>query len=935
MPDDLTHGTHAAVFCDITLPACIVTRDGLLKDANQAFRNMLNLRQIKENTLLNLLSALDQKELKRSLAQTSHFSHFPFHLVNDSHSLHTLGASFAKLKDSEFLLLTFFPEDNSESDSRELKERYLSLYERSLNLVYLHDLNGHFLDANPATLNLLGYSREEILNFDFSTILADKNQLSKAEKLLTDIKNSGVQKDISRFKLRGKDGSVIWVETQASLVYRDGKPFAIQGIGRDITQQKKAESDKAYYLTELEIITDTLLNASKIERIDELCRLICKAVHQLNQPSVIIVSIFDPKVHGVRICCLSTPHAPAEHIYNLLGVHPERPVITQNILRENKDIYASGKLEPVSGGLYQLLGGIASESACKKTEKAFNIKSIHTIGLTSDNDRINGSISLLLKEKKPVRYKNAIESIASHLTMIFERKMMQQQLIIREQRYRSLFENASIALLVVEKDFTISYANQKFTDLTGHSEQETMTGKRIDDFIFDKDIAWMKDLLTPLQQDLAHTQGQQEIQIRDINNKPVHTLISVARVEENDQTIISLLDITNIKQAEQERKKLETQLRQSQKLETIGTLAGGIAHEFNNILTPILGYSDMIIADLSPDHPIYQDMKFIVDAANRAGELVDQMLTFSRLSEHEPKPLKPDLMIKEAVKLMQSSLPSSIQVKQNIHNNCDKILADPTQIHQLVINLCTNAFQAMEERGGTLSLKLIQIPVSEIPGSLRAGLSALEYIKFTVADTGRGMDASTLKRLFDPFYSTRDSATNRGLGLSVVHGIVETMNGIIDVQSQKMVGTTFDIYLPVLPAATNATPANHQQLGGHETIMIIDDEEAVISLLERMLSRMGYHVIKKMDSLNALETFSSRADSIDLVITDLTMPHLSGFELSQKMKAIQPSTPILLMTGYIEKANKIEQDNLFDKVIRKPVIVGELLDLVRNTLDQY
>ena len=389
-------------------------------------------------------------------------------------------------------------------------------------------------------------------------------------------------------------------------------------------------------------------------------------------------------------------------------------------------------------------------------------------------------------------------------------------------------------------------------------------------------------------------------------------------------------------QAEEEQEKLERQLRQAQKLETIGTLAGGVAHDFNNILTPILVYSEMAAKHLGSEHPTRADLEHVITGANRAKDLVKQILTFSRQSENETILIELAPIVKEALKLLRASLPSTIAIEDHIQAGCGNVLADPSQIHQVLMNLCTNAYHAMRDHGGILKVSLESCQVSEtIPIGIPP-LAAGEYVRITVSDTGCGMDTHTLERIFEPFYTTKKVGEGTGLGLSVVHGIVKSHNGTITVQSDVGIGTAFDVYLPRVQSSREKHVREEVPVvGGNERILIVDDEPEVAEVLKDVLEELfGYSVTVRTNSLDALAFLRRQPNRFDLVIADLTMPHLTGDQLAREVGTIRKDLPVILMTGFSEEFNDERCRQLgIAGFLLKPPLSSELARKVRHVLD--
>jgi CheY-like chemotaxis protein len=344
----------------------------------------------------------------------------------------------------------------------------------------------------------------------------------------------------------------------------------------------------------------------------------------------------------------------------------------------------------------------------------------------------------------------------------------------------------------------------------------------------------------------------------------------------------------------------------------------------------------MLLLDTPDDSPQHHSLSKILAGAKRAGELVKQILTFSRQREHELKPLKVEIVVKEALKLIRSSLPTTIEILHNINKDYGLVMADPTQIHQITMNLCTNAFHAMEETGGklTITLKEVELETEDlkdpamIPGP---------HVRLTVADTGPGMEQSIIDRIFDPYFTTKEEGKGTGLGLAVVHGIVKSHGGQISVYSEPGKGTEFQVCLPVIKKKeeTSKVETDAPIQKGDERILLVDDQDMIVQIEKQMLERLGYYVTARASSTDALETFQMQPDKFDLVITDLTMPNMTGDKLAQKLMAIRPDIPVILCTGFSEKMSKEKVKSLRIKgFLMKPVVMKDLSGMIRKVLDK-
>jgi signal transduction histidine kinase/CheY-like chemotaxis protein len=380
----------------------------------------------------------------------------------------------------------------------------------------------------------------------------------------------------------------------------------------------------------------------------------------------------------------------------------------------------------------------------------------------------------------------------------------------------------------------------------------------------------------------------------------------------------------------------ENQLQQVMKLQAIGTLAGGIAHDFNNILFPIVGYTELTMDDIPEGSQARQNLAEVLKAANRAKALVQQILTFSRQNGQERKPLKVQPLIKEALNLLRATIPSSIEISSSIDDESGLVKGDPTQIHQVIMNLCTNAYQALQDTGGKIEVSLKETNLSYEQSMQRVGMKVGRHLELIVKDNGHGMTHQVMERIFEPYYTTKEQGKGTGLGLSVIHGIIKNHGGDISVHSQPGKGATFSVYLPIIDdidiQTEPAQSANNKC--GHEHILLIDDEEQIIDLERRILERLGYKITPIIDSQKALEEFSAQPDGFDLVITDMTMPKITGDRLAQRLMDINPLIPVILCTGFNEAINEEKALAMgIDKFVMKPIVKNDLADAVRTVLD--
>jgi signal transduction histidine kinase/CheY-like chemotaxis protein len=395
-----------------------------------------------------------------------------------------------------------------------------------------------------------------------------------------------------------------------------------------------------------------------------------------------------------------------------------------------------------------------------------------------------------------------------------------------------------------------------------------------------------------------------------------------------------LIDLTATQRAEEEKKKLEIQLQQAQKMEAIGALAGGIAHDFNNILSAIIGYTELAMLNEGASNS-ENELNQALIAANRAKDLVKQILAFSRQTDEERMPVRVGLVAKEAVKFLRATIPTTIDIKTRIDDTTGAVLANSVELHQIIMNLCTNAQHAI---GGQAGLLEVEVQNTEIDLAQKNDLIDLEigsYVRISVKDTGYGMTPDVIKRIFDPYFTTKEKGVGTGLGLAVVHGIVKKYGGAIKVESELGKGTTFHIYLPKADI-TAPIKAEHPKsiLGGSERILIVDDEKMLVAVVQQVLQHLGYDAVSRTSPIEALELFKAKPDHFDLVITDQTMPGMTGDALAKELLSIRPTLPVIICTGY---SHTIDQERAMKIGIKafvmKPILINEIAAAVRKALD--
>ena len=503
---------------------------------------------------------------------------------------------------------------------------------------------------------------------------------------------------------------------------------------------------------------------------------------------------------------------------------------------------------------------------------------------------------------------------------ITERKQAEEALLESEAKYRSMMEAMEDAIYICSSDYRIEYMNPAMLkrigrDATGETCHKVIHGlNEICPWCVHENVMRRQsinvEVMSPLD-DRSYLES----------NSPIfHTDGSISKL-----TIYK--DISDIKN-------MEKQLHHVQKMESIGQLAGGIAHDFNNILSSIIGFTELTLDDVEKDSMMEDNLQEIYTAGKRAKELVRQILTFARQSEEEVKPLQVNGIIEEVLNLIRSSIPTTIKIDKNIDSN-SLIIGNQTQVYQILMNLCTNAAHAMEDQGGVLKVSRKDVEVDRNT-TKEFDLKPGNYTELNVSGTGIGIPTDIINSIFEPYFTTKDPGEGTGMGLAVIHGIVESYGGKICVDTRVGKGTTFSIYLPVTRKRKIQHQYESEQLPtGTERILFVDDEAPIAKLGSQGLERLGYQVTTRTSSVEALELFRSKPNEFDLIITDMTMPNITGDKLAIELMKIRPDIPVIICTGYSKKISDESAAEIGIKAfVYKPIVKTDLARIIRKVFDE-
>jgi len=749
------------------------------------------------------------------------------------------------------------------------------------SLVVVIDLKGYVVTFNRASEKISGYQFEEVQDQPFWEILISDEEREGVRSAIIDVIEKGLPDKFQNYWIT-KDGGKRLISWMNSLLRKpDGSIEYILCTGRDITEQKKSE--------------DALKQSESKYR-------------ELVQHANSIIIRFDTRG---RVAFFNEF---AQSFFGFL----EDEILGQNVI---------GTILPQTESSGRDLQAMFQDMVQNPSRYVHN---------ENENIKRDGTRVWIAWTNKAILDQNGnISEILSIGMDITDRRRTAGALTESEATLKSIFRAAPTGIGMVTNRI-LEQVNERLCEMVGYTAEELVGQSAIILYPDEEEFRWVGE--EKYRQISKRGTGTVETRWKCKDGSVIDVLLSSTPIDSDNPTAavtFTALDITDRKHAEEEKLKLEAQLQKAQKMESIGTLAGGIAHDFNNILGAVIGFTELSLHQTEKGSELRENLNEVLKAGNRAKELVRQILTFSRQVDQEQKPVQMKSIVKEALTLLRASLPTTIDIQRDISSD-SLIMGDATQIHQVLMNLCTNAGHAMAQKGGVLEVMLSDVQLGEDFTIRRPDMNPGAYIKLTVSDTGHGMPKHVLDQIFDPFFSTKDKGEGTGMGLAVVHGIVKSHGGEVYAYSEQGKGSTFTIFFPAFKRRKELENEDREPIPtGSERILFVDDEPALADIGKLTLESLGYKVRTRYSSIEALELFKNQPEAFDLVITDMTMPKMTGDDLARELMGIRPDIPIILCTGYSSKIDERQAKMIgIRDFVLKPMLRRQIATAIRKVLDE-
>jgi PAS domain S-box-containing protein len=810
----------------------------------------------------------------------------------------------------------------AESDLRASEERLRLTFEGAATGITVTAPDGRFVYANPAYKALLGYSDEELLGMPFDQVTHPEDVAASHEardRLLT----GGANVVVLEKRYLHRSGDILWVRLSISLTRSaDGTPRQFVVVTEDVSERKAAEALLQCQRQALEMIS---LGAPLSDTLGTLVRGVEA------QSAEVLASILLLDRDGLRLRHCVAPRLSA--------------TFTQAIDGEPIGERAGSCGTAAYRGEAVVVDDIEADplwAAYRGLARAEGLRACWSTPIFDAEHKVLGTFALYFRKpgRPSERHLRVIDMATQTAAIAISRKREEEALRESRRRLLSIYDTVGDVVFVVRVEpdggFRFESVNKRFSETTG-VPADAVVGKRVE------------EVIPPASLHLVLERYRQAVRDRDVvrweetSDYPVGRLtgeVSVAPVLDEDTSCERLVgavhDVTARKRAEERHAQAEEMLRQSQKLESIGRLAGGVAHDFNNILGVILGYSELMYAHIGLDHPARPRLEQVIKAAHRAAGLTRQLLAFSRKQVMQPKLLDLGAVVNDLKRMLDRLVGEDLEIDVRGTGGLGAVQADPTQMEQVVMNLVVNARDAMPE-GGRLGIELANVDFDEAEAAAHPPARPGRFVRLSVSDTGTGMDADTQRRIFEPFFTTKAPGEGTGLGLATVYGIVSQLGGFIVVKSALGQGTTFEVHLPrleevvaVRPSETAPAPTR-----GHETVLLVEDSASLRDLTCELLTEQGYEVLTATQGEEALALVRDCAHGVDIVLTDVVMPRLGGGDLVRRLHGLNPGMRVVYMSGYadgtLSRQGLIEQDAV---LLEKPFTAERLSQAIRRALDK-
>ena len=789
---------------------------------------------------------------------------------------------------------------------QEREKRYRAIMENAYDLIAEIDGSATLLYASPNFEEVLGYTPQALLGTHIFSLVHPDDQTMVTKEFAEGMQTMG--KGCTIYRYRHRNGGYRWFESTGRVFQTALGDVRGVLVSRDITERKKSEEA-------LEAIVKGTVAPGSQNFFQNLVR---QLAHSLQVSMVFLAERREetfPLVHGLAFWHndrfepefeYDCREGPCEQVF--AGEPVYFPQAVQELFPKNPTVKALNLAGYCGTPLFNSQGAIVGNLAIMD-QKALNLNA---------QDR------------------SLLKVFAARAGAELERKRAQEALQESQERYRALYDEAPLMYFTIDEHLTILSVNKFGANMLGYAHDE-LVGQSVMTVVDPEDQHTVSRAIAECFTSLSQASRKVFRKVKKDGTQlwVRETARSIVGPNQQQMLLLSCEDITDQRRAEEALEHSERQLRHTQKMEAIGTLAGGIAHDFNNILGAILGYSELALTQAKQEPRLTSYLEEVLTAGHRAKELVKQILAFSRRSDQEREAVDLNILVQEALRMVRATLPTTIEIRSTPFTESAVVFADPTQMHQVIMNLCANAEQAMREQGGVLSLVVTSMEVTENPSQEFPELKPGTYLQLTIQDSGKGMSRDVLERIFEPFFTTKGLGEGTGLGLAVVHGIIVGHSGHIAVSSAMGQGTTFKILLPRLDVVLPAQNPNVMDWPrGTGKVLFVDDEEVLARWGEQVLTHLGYAVVTKTNPHEAVELIQSQPYQFDVVVTDQTMPTMSGEALVKALLEIRRDIPIVLCTGFSHTMSKEKAAQLGLKgFLMKPVNGAVLANTLRQVFE--